>query len=115
MPIKQIISILALSAMISLPAEIATAGNIKVNNGNTRVRVYKNGNVRVNRGYKKRTYAPRKRVYRSRYSPYRRSRWSRYRNRRYKRNVNCSYQSSTSRSSSGSRSSYKHSSRSTCK
>ena len=123
MPVKQIISILALSVIISFPAGIATADSIKVDNGNTRVRINRNGDIRVNRGYKKRIYVPGrgyrtiyvpgKRVYRSRYNPYSRYRYRTYRS--SKRNLNCSYQSSTSRSSSGSSRTYNHSSTRICK
>ncbi len=119
MPAKKIISILALSAMFALPAEIAAADTVKVNNGNTRVTI-QNGNVRVQTRDKKETYIPYKKggysTNRSRWNRLYRNRWSRrYRNRPYKRNYNCSYQRSTSRSSSGSRTVYRSSTTNNCK
>lgn len=47
MSAKQTISFLALSALMILPAEIATAGNIKVQNGNSRVIINRNGDIKI--------------------------------------------------------------------
>jgi hypothetical protein len=45
MSAKQTISILTLSVLMILPAGIATAGNIKVQNGNSRVTINRNGDI----------------------------------------------------------------------
>ncbi|MGD1909906.1 MAG: hypothetical protein ACFB2X_03290 [Rivularia sp. (in: cyanobacteria)] len=62
MPAKHTISIIALSVLMALPAGIATAGNIKVQNGNTRVTINRNGDIKIRNGNRKRFY--RSRVYR---------------------------------------------------
>ncbi len=56
MPVKNIVSIIALSAVMLLPTGIATAGSVqinngtsrvKINNGNSRVKIYRNGGLRI--------------------------------------------------------------------
>ncbi len=47
MPVKNIVSIIALSAAMLLPAGIATAGSVRINNGNSQVKVSPNGGVRI--------------------------------------------------------------------
>ena len=47
MPAKQTISILALSILMALPTGIASAGNIIVENGNSRVTIYRNGDIKI--------------------------------------------------------------------
>lgn len=61
MPAKQTISIIALSLLMALPAEIARAGNIKVENGNSRVTINRNGDIIIRNGRRRR----RRRNYRS--------------------------------------------------
>ncbi len=87
MPARQIISILALSALIALPVGIAQAGDIDVNNGRSRVTI-KNGSIRVRRGGRGNYVYPRSRSRRYRYyrGRLRRSPYSRLRNWRWRRN-----------------------------
>ncbi|MFQ4141792.1 hypothetical protein [Chlorogloeopsis sp. ULAP02] len=47
MPAKRSISILLLSALMALPAGIATAGDIDIQNGNTRVRIDGNNDITI--------------------------------------------------------------------
>ena len=47
MPAKQTISILALSILMALPAGIATARSIKVQNGSSRVTINRNGDIKI--------------------------------------------------------------------
>lgn len=115
MPVKQIISILALSVIMSLPAGIATAGNVNVNNG--RVKIYRNGGIRIksssgrvirvrpsrrSRAYRR---SLRRRAYRK--YPSRRKTWnsSRCNGKTYQRTV---------RNRSGSNSSYSYSRTTSC-
>ena len=56
MSAKQTISILALSVLMILPAEIATAGNIKVENGNSRVTINRNGDIKIRNARRRRLY-----------------------------------------------------------
>lgn len=56
MPAKQTISIIALSVLMALPAGIATAGNIKVENGNSRVTINRNGDIKIKNGRRRRFY-----------------------------------------------------------
>ena len=104
MPAKQIISILTLSTLITLPVGIAKAGSVVEVNGNRSEVIIKNGNRPRRKIYvyprppKSRSYRRRyyrypyrlRRLRRSRY-PYSRlrdSRWRRYRN-RIRRNTKC--------------------------
>lgn len=88
MPAKKIISILALSAVMLLPAGIATAGSVRVNSNDSRVKIYRDGGIRIksrngrvirirpSRSYRRRLRR-RNRAYRSyRSYPVRRKRWS---------------------------------------
>jgi hypothetical protein len=56
MPAKQAISILALSVLMILPAGIATAGNIKVQNGNSRVTINRNGDIIIRNSRRRKFY-----------------------------------------------------------
>ena len=56
MPTKQTISILALSLLMILPAGISTAGSIKVQNGNSKVTINRNGDIRIRNGRRRRLY-----------------------------------------------------------
>ncbi|AFY59144.1 hypothetical protein Riv7116_6828 [Rivularia sp. PCC 7116] len=47
MPVKQTISIFALSVLIALPSGMARAGNIKVQNGNSQVTINRNGDIKI--------------------------------------------------------------------
>ena len=64
MPAKQTISILALSILMTLPAEIASADRIKVQNGNTRVTINRNGDIRIRNSRRRRYYNRYRRIYR---------------------------------------------------
>ncbi|MDJ0796608.1 MAG: hypothetical protein QNJ51_07180 [Calothrix sp. MO_167.B12] len=108
MPARQIISMLALSALIALPVGVAKAGDIDVNNGRSRVTI-KNGTIKVRRADQGKYVYPRSPRYRSRYyrrrlrrSPYSRlrnwrwRRYNRYRLRRYnKPTVSCNGRGTT--------------------
>ncbi len=59
MPTKQAISILALSVLMILPAGIATAGNIKVQNGNSKVRINRNGDIIIRNSRRRKFYRQR--------------------------------------------------------
>lgn len=130
MPVKNIVSIIALSAVMLLPAGIATAGSVKINSSNgSRVRVYRNGGVKIKSGsgrvvrVRPRTYRQRRllrnRAYRRslgrRYSPYYRTN-RKYPVNRKTWNSRCTgktYQR-TVRSRSGSNSSYSYSRTTSC-
>ena len=56
MSAKQTISILALSVLMIFPAGIATAGNIKVQNGNSRVTINRNGDIKIRNSRRRRFY-----------------------------------------------------------
>lgn len=56
MPTKHTISIFALSLLMILPAGISTAGNIKVQNGNSKVTINRNGDIRIRNGRRRRLY-----------------------------------------------------------
>ena len=56
MPAKQTISILALSVLMILPAEMSRAGSIKVQNGNSRVTINRNGDIKIINGRRRRFY-----------------------------------------------------------
>lgn len=56
MSAKQTISILALSVLMILPAQIATAGNIKVQNGNSRVTINRNGDIKIRNSRRRKLY-----------------------------------------------------------
>ena len=116
MAAKKIISILALSVIMSFPAAgIATAGSVNVNNG--RVKIHRNGGVRIksrngrvirvgpSNSYRRRLR--RNRAYRSyRNRPVRHKRWSsRCNGKTYQRTV---------RNRSGSNSSYSYSRTTSC-
>lgn len=62
MAAKQTISIIALSVLMVLPAEIASARNIKVQNGNTRVTINRNGDIKIRNTRKRRFYRSRLRL-----------------------------------------------------
>ena len=64
MPAKQTISILALSVLMILPAGIATAGNIKVQNGNSKVIINRNGDIRIRNGRRRRLQRRYRRIHR---------------------------------------------------
>jgi hypothetical protein len=48
MPARQLISLIALSVLIALPSGVAKAGDIDVQDGNSRVRITQDGSVIVN-------------------------------------------------------------------
>ncbi len=108
MSAKQTISILALSVLMILPAEIATAGNIKVQNGNSRVTINPNGDINI-RNSRRRLY--RRRVNRG--SAIRVPSRSVYRQ-TIKQRSNCTTYRSTSKSGSGNNRSYARTSTTTC-
>ena len=92
MPVKKLISILALSIIMSFPAaEVANAGNVKIyRNGGVRIKSSSGRVIRV--GGSKRYYNPRlrrNRAYRSyRKSPVRYKKWSsRCKGKTYQRTV----------------------------
>ncbi len=85
MPARQIISILALSALIALPVGVAKAGDIDVDNGRSRVTI-KNGSIRVRRNGRGTYVYPRSRRYRYYRRRLRRSPYRRLRNGRLRRN-----------------------------
>ena len=119
MPAKKIISILALSVLMSFPAAgIATAGSVRINSNNgSRVKIYRNGGVRIkssngrvirvrpSRSYRRKLQ--RNRAYRPyRKYPVRHKRWSsRCNSKTYQRTV---------RNRSGSNSSYSYSRTTSC-
>ena len=108
MSAKQTISILALSVLMILPAEIATAGNIKVQNGNSRVTINRNGDINI-RNSRRRLY--RRRVNRG--SAIRVPSRSVYRQ-TIKQRSNCTTYRSTRKSGSGNNRSYARTSTTTC-
>ncbi|KOP26438.1 hypothetical protein AMR41_10765 [Hapalosiphon sp. MRB220] len=55
MPVKRSISILALSALMVLPATIASAGDIDIQNGNSRVIIDSNNGVTIRNNTRPRT------------------------------------------------------------
>ncbi|NJL79877.1 MAG: hypothetical protein HC836_14620 [Richelia sp. RM2_1_2] len=59
MTTKQTISILALSVLIALPAGIASADKIQVQNGDTSVRINRNGDIQIQNARRRRFYRPR--------------------------------------------------------
>ncbi len=56
MPTKQTISIIALSLLMTLPGGIATARNIQVENGDTSVKINRNGDIQIKNGRRERFY-----------------------------------------------------------
>lgn len=120
MPVKNIVSIIALSAVMLLPAGIATAGSVIINNdnnGNSRVKINRNGVlikkseriIKVGPSKDSRRRLRRNRAYRRAYRSYpiRRKTWnsSRCKGTTYQRNV---------RNRSGSSSSYSYSRTTSC-
>ncbi|MBF2017492.1 MAG: hypothetical protein IGS23_20245 [Rivularia sp. T60_A2020_040] len=59
MTTKQTISILALSVLIALPAGIASADKIQVQNGDTSVKINRNGDIQIQNARRRRFYRPR--------------------------------------------------------
>ncbi|MGB3757757.1 MAG: hypothetical protein WBA07_15490 [Rivularia sp. (in: cyanobacteria)] len=108
MPAKQAITILALSVLMILPAGIATAGNIKVQNGNSRVTINRNGDIKI-RNNRRRIY--RRRVNRG--SVNRNPSRSVYRQ-TIKKRGNCTTYRSARKSGSGNNRSYARTTTTTC-
>lgn len=109
MPAKQAILMLALSVLIILPAEIATAGNIKVQNGNSRVTINGNGDIKIRNSRRNRFY--RRRLNRG--SAIRVPSRSIYRQ-TIKKRGNCTTYRSTRKSGSGNNRSYARTRTTTC-
>lgn len=108
MPVKQAIYILALSVLMILPAGIATAGSIKVQNGNSRVTINRNGDIKIRNN--------RRRIYRRRFkrgSVNRVPSRSIYRQTIRKRG-NCTTYRSTRKTGSGNNRSYARTTTTTC-
>ncbi len=108
MPAKQAITILALSVLMILPAGIATAGNIKVQNGNSRVTINRNGDIKIRNN--------RRKIYRRRFnrgSANRNSSRSIYRQ-TIKGIGNCTTYRSTRKTGSGNNRSYARTTTTTC-
>lgn len=109
MSVKQTISILALSVLMIIPAEIATAGNIKVQNGNSRVIINRNGDIKIRNSRRRRFYRRRIRRGRATRVPSR----SVYRQ-TIKKRGNCTTYRSTRKSGSGNNRSYARTRTTTC-
>lgn len=109
MPAKQAISILALSVLMILPAEISRAGNIKVQNGNSGVTIDRNGDIKIRNS--------RRRIYRRRHlkrgSAIRVPSPNIYRQ-TIKKRGNCTTYRSTRKSGSGNSRSYARTTTTTC-
>ncbi len=110
MPTKLTISILALSVLIAFPAGISTAGNIKVQNGNSRVIINRNGDIRIQNNRRRRFYN--RRIHRG--SAIRIPSRGIYRQNIRKRG-NCTTYRSTRKSGYGANRSYARTTTTTCK
>ncbi len=107
MSTKQTISILALSLLIALPVGIASAREIQVKNGNSRVTIDRNGDINIKNGLRIRSY--RRRLRRNSASVPSRSVYRHIRNR-----GNCTTSRSTHKSGSGNNRSYVRTRTTTC-
>ena len=109
MSAKQTISILALSVLMIFPAGIATAGNIKVQNGNSRVTINRNGDIKIRNSRRRRFF--RRRINRG--SVIRFPSRSIYRQ-TIKKRGNCTTYRSTRKTGSGNNRSYARTRTTTC-
>ncbi|MBE9212199.1 hypothetical protein IQ247_05650 [Plectonema cf. radiosum LEGE 06105] len=112
MTTKQTISILALSVLIALPAGIASADKIQVQNGDTSVKINDNGDIQIQNARRRRFYRPR--IYRG--SAIRVPTRTIYPQniRNIKKLGNCTTSNSTHKSGSGSNSSHVQTRTTTC-
>lgn len=111
MPTKQTISILALSIFMALPAGIAHARKIQVQNGNSKVTINRNGDIKIKNSPRRKRFYRRRRLRRG--SAIRVPSYRIYRQ-TIKNRGNCTTYRSTRKSGSGRNRSYSRTRTTTC-